>query len=79
MSRNVLLNSVEKIKAFETVVRDFPYDINLIAGNRKYLDAKSILGILSCDVSQPMKMVPIAPEEDVEELFDAVGQFVVSE
>lgn len=40
----VLLNSIEKIKAFVKTITRYPYDFDLVSG-RYTIDAKSIMGI----------------------------------
>ena len=50
MTVKVSLNSVEKIQDFVSIVKNASCDLDLICG-RSYLDAKSLLGILSCDIS----------------------------
>ena len=49
MGVKVLLNSVDKVKDFIDITRSVSYDIDLISGRDTYLDAKSLLGVLSCD------------------------------
>lgn len=53
MGVKVLLDSVEKVRDFIDITRSAPYDIDLISGRNTYLDAKSLLGILSCDCRKP--------------------------
>ena len=63
MQVKVLLNTVEKIKEFVTVTSDAQFDVDLISNNRTYLDAKSLLGILSCDIHNPF-VLDIHTEEN---------------
>lgn len=49
----ILLNSVEKVKEFINLVSRFEDDIDLISG-RYLINAKSIMGILSLDLSRPI-------------------------
>ncbi|MFV0466504.1 MAG: HPr family phosphocarrier protein [Lachnospiraceae bacterium] len=51
---SVLLDSVEKIKNFCDVTNQFDIDVDVIAGHYM-IDAKSILGILSMDLTEPIK------------------------
>ncbi len=51
----ILLNSFEKVVAFTKLVAKLDDNIDLCSG-RCYVDAKSILGILSLDLSRPMKV-----------------------
>ena len=50
---NVKLSLTENVKAFVSIVSRHPYDIDLRAG-RHVVDAKSILGIFSLDLSKPV-------------------------
>jgi phosphocarrier protein HPr len=51
----VTLNSVEKVSAFVNLVSKVEDDIDLVSG-RYVVDAKSILGIFSLDLSKPIKV-----------------------
>lgn len=51
----VLLNSIEKVKQFVNITSDFETDVFLKAG-RYVIDAKSILGIFSVDLTKPMEL-----------------------
>ncbi len=51
----ILLNSFEKVVAFTRLMTRIEDNIDLCSG-RCYVDAKSILGILSLDLSRPMKV-----------------------
>lgn len=52
---HVLLDTVEKVKGFVNLVGPLEGDIDL--GNDRYIvDAKSIMGIFSLDLSKPLKL-----------------------
>ena len=52
-SVKISLQMAQKVKDFVKIVQDCPYEILLKSG--KYVvDAKSILGIFSLDLSQPL-------------------------
>ena len=51
----IKLSFAEEVKAFVNVVSRYPYDMDLRAG-RHVVDAKSILGIFSLDLSKPIVM-----------------------
>lgn len=55
VSRKVFLNTVEEVKAFVDIITPYPYEIDLISG-RFLVDAKSMLGIFSLDMSKPVRM-----------------------
>ena len=52
---NVLINSIDDVKNFVNIVNRYPFDIDLTSG-RYIVDAKSIMGIFSLDLSKPIKV-----------------------
>ena len=58
----ISLNSIDKVKSFVNVISQFDSDFDLISG-RYVIDAKSIMGIFSLDLSQPIDLT-IHAEED---------------
>ena len=60
-SVKISLEMAQKVKAFVSITQDCPYEILLKSG--KYVvDAKSILGIFSLDLSQPLTVEIYADE-----------------
>ena len=51
----IKLSFAEEVKAFVNVVSRYPFDMDLRAG-RHVVDAKSILGIFSLDLSKPISL-----------------------
>lgn len=49
----IRLKSIDDVKAFVHTVNLFPYDVDLICG-RYIVDAKSIMGIFSLDLTQDL-------------------------
>lgn len=52
-SVKVVLSMAESVKNFVNIVSKYPYDIDLRSG-RFVIDAKSLLGIFSLDLSKPI-------------------------
>ena len=52
-SVSILLNTTESVKKFVNITNKYPYDIDLRSG-RYLIDAKSLLGIYSLDLSKPI-------------------------
>lgn len=52
-SVKVVLSMAESVKNFVNIVNKYPYDIDLRSG-RFLIDAKSLLGIFSLDLSKPI-------------------------
>ncbi|MBQ6959700.1 MAG: HPr family phosphocarrier protein [Clostridia bacterium] len=51
----IKLSFAEEVKTFVNTVNRYPYEVDLRAG-RHVVDAKSILGIFSLDLSKPITM-----------------------
>ena len=58
----ISLNSIDKVKAFVNVIGQFDSDFDLISG-RYVIDAKSIMGIFSLDLSQPIDLTIHADDD----------------
>ena len=71
---NILLQSINDTKDFVNIVNRFPYNIDLCSG-RYVIDAKSIMGIFSLDISNPVEMVVY--DDDPEELIKELDRFIV--
>ena len=71
----VLLNSIEKIKNFVNTITRYPYDFDLVSG-RYTIDAKSIMGIFSLDLSKPIDL-NIHSENDVDAILAKLEPFIV--
>ncbi len=70
----VMLGTINDVKSFVTVVSQCDYDVDLISG-RYAVDAKSIMGIFSLDLSKPIKLE--AHTDDASEFFAQIKQFIV--
>ena len=51
----ISLNSIDKVKSFVNDISKFDFDFDLVSG-RYVIDAKSIMGIFSLDLSKPIKL-----------------------
>lgn len=54
-SVNVLLSSINDVKEFVRLVTQYEFDVDLVSG-RYAVDAKSIMGIFSLDLSKPIEV-----------------------
>ena len=68
------LNAINDVKDFVNKVMLFNYDIDLVSG-RYAIDAKSIMGIFSLDLSKPIKLQ--AHTDDPEKLVESIGKYIV--
>ena len=68
MSIQILLDSVEKVRKFVDMVSARDEEFDLLCG-RYVVDAKSILGVMSLDLAQPLtlKIYADAIAPDLEE------------
>ena len=66
----------DHVKNFVSVVNRYPYDIDLRSG-RFLVDAKSILGIFSIDLSRPIRMDIYS--DDCGDLLEALKDYIVKE
>lgn len=70
---NVKITTIDDVKKFVSTVMTFEYDIDLVSG-RYAIDAKSIMGIFSIDLSKELKVV--AHTDDDAELKSALSSFI---
>ncbi len=71
---NVKITTINDVKKFVSTVMTFDYDIDLVSG-RYAIDAKSIMGIFSIDLSKELKL--IAHTDDAAELKESISEFIV--
>lgn len=71
---NIMLKSINDVKDFVNIVNKYDFDVDLSSG-RYIVDAKSIMGIFSLDLSKPIKVE--AHSDDVEEFMKEVKPFIV--
>lgn len=70
----VMLGTINDVKNFVTVVTQCDYDVDLISG-RYAVDAKSIMGIFSLDLSKPIELE--AHTDDASAFFAQIKEFIV--
>ena len=71
----ISLNSIDKVKSFVNDVTKFDCDFDLVSG-RYVIDAKSIMGIFSLDLSKPIDL-NIHAENSSEEVLEALKPYIV--
>ena len=71
----ISLNSIDKVKSFVNDITKFDYDFDLVSG-RYGVDAKSIMGIFSLDLSKPIDL-NIHAEENVEDVLAALAPYTL--
>jgi phosphotransferase system HPr-like phosphotransfer protein len=71
---NIKLNSINHVKTFVNTVNKYDFDVDLTSG-RYVVDAKSIMGIFSLDLSKPIKVEVYS--DDTEEFTKEMQEFIV--
>ena len=71
----ISLNSIDKVKSFVNDITRFENDFDLVSG-RYVIDAKSIMGIFSLDLSKPIDL-NIHAEENIDDILDILKQYTV--
>lgn len=71
---NIKLSLAENVKTFVNIVNKYPYDVDLRAG-RHVVDAKSILGIFSLDLSKPIAMEVY--DDVCDDLLEEIKPFII--
>jgi phosphotransferase system HPr-like phosphotransfer protein len=71
----ISLNSIDKVKSFVNSITQFDFDFDLISG-RYVIDAKSIMGIFSLDLSKPIELA-IHSESNTEEILEVIKPYLV--
>ena len=75
--KTISLNSITKVKSFVNAISQFDVDFDLISG-RYVIDAKSIMGIFSLDLSKPIELsIHAKPETDMEAIEEALKPYLV--
>ena len=70
----IKLSLTENVKAFVNIVSRYPYSIDLRVG-RHVVDAKSILGIFSLDLSKPVTVEIY--DENCDDLIEEIKPFII--
>ena len=71
----ISLNSIDKVKSFVNDLTKFDTDFDLVSG-RYVIDAKSIMGIFSLDLSKPIDL-NIHSESSVDEIVNILKTYIV--
>ena len=71
----ISLNSIDKVKAFVNDITKFDNDFDLVSG-RYVIDAKSIMGIFSLDLSKPIDL-SIHAEDNLNEILDTLKPYMI--
>ena len=72
----ISLNSIDKVKSFVNDITKFDYDFDLVSG-RYVIDAKSIMGIFSLDLSKPINLNIHAEGAALDAILAVVQAYVI--
>lgn len=67
------LGSIDKVKAFVNDITKFDSDFDLVSG-RYVIDAKSIMGIFSLDLSKPIDL-NIHSENELDDILEVLKKY----
>ncbi len=71
---NLILNSINDVKDFVNIVSKYDFDVDLTSG-RYVVDAKSIMGIFSLNLSKPIKVE--VHSNDCDAFIDELKRFII--
>lgn len=71
---SVMLSSIEDVKEFVALTNSYAFESDLVSG-RYAVDAKSIMGIFSLDLSKPIELN--AHTDDADKFFKEIDKFIV--
>lgn len=71
----ICLNSIDKVKAFVNDISKFDSDFDLVSG-RYVIDAKSIMGIFSLDLSKDIDL-NIHAEDNTDDILAILKPYIV--
>ena len=70
----VMLDSISAVKNFVNIVTAYDFEVDLASG-RYAVDAKSIMGIYSLDLSKPIQLT--AHTDDADKFFNEIRDYIV--
>ena len=72
---SISLNSIDKVKSFVNDITKFDEDFDLVSG-RYVIDAKSIMGIFSLDLSRPIDL-NIHASENLDQILEVLAPYII--
>lgn len=73
---SISLNSIDKVKAFVNDISKYAFDFDLVSG-RYVIDAKSIMGIFSLDLSKPINLNVHAEGNNLDEVLKVLAPYII--
>lgn len=72
----ISLNSIDKVKSFVNDITKFDNDFDLVSG-RYVIDAKSIMGIFSLDLSKPIDLNIHADGAALDNVMQIISKYTI--
>jgi phosphotransferase system HPr-like phosphotransfer protein len=72
----ISLNSIDKVKNFVNSISKFYFDFDLVSG-RYVIDAKSIMGIFSLDLSKPIDLNIHSEGTELQQVLDVLAPYLM--
>lgn len=73
---SISLNSIDKVKAFVNDISKYDFDFDLVSG-RYVIDAKSIMGIFSLDLSKPINLNVHTEGNNLDEVLKVLAPYII--
>lgn len=71
----ISLNSIDKVKSFVNEITKYDNDFDLVSG-RYVIDAKSIMGLFSLDLSKPIDL-NIHADSNLDDILAALDSYII--
>ena len=71
----ISLNSIDRFKSFVNDINRYDCDFDLVSG-RYIIDAKSIMGIFSLDLSKPISL-NIHADKDLDDILEVLKPYII--
>ena len=72
---SISLNSIDKVKSFVNEITKFSNDFDLVSGSY-VIDAKSIMGIFSLDLSKPINL-NIHADDNLAAILEVIKPYII--
>ncbi|SHI54507.1 HPr family phosphocarrier protein [Parasporobacterium paucivorans] len=73
----ITLNSVDRVKSFVNSIAEYDSDFDLVSG-RYIIDAKSVMGIFSLDLSKDLDLV-IHDDSQMDQIIESISPYITQE
>lgn len=73
----ISLDTIEKVNNFVNTINRFDAEFDLVSG-RYFIDAQSIMGIFTLNISKPIDL-NIHKADNIDEILEALQPFIVTE